>query len=391
MTNSRAAIPPSMSPVQALVQNLHKQPVAATLPPAGFVWGPGFLRMRDVRSKRMRQMAQNSSIGKHTAAGRAGFTLVELLAVIGIITILIGILLPVVTRARAQARAVKCLSNLRQIGLGLVAYSAQNRGYVVPSYNLPSLGGPGSNNFTGGPSQPMDGWASILDRDGYVPAPRQNTNTVFFCPDTVDVEGMKDGQTGTDPGKPRGWTDWPLVFTSVGGDSAPKQATTIPQLGFNKIIRVSYWINAYNPVGSQPADIAADDLYYTASVGVGPDTHGRFIRLHKTANIRHSSQLIVVADGIYMGRQSVNQLKMTNSRIGYRHRGPRGDNTVANAAFADGHAEAIGGDRFPCALATDAKYAANGGHTTLADQIDENLDELTVYANPEAAVAAFGN
>src|SRR5438445_5485466 len=59
---------------------------------------------------------------------RRGFTLIELLVVIAIIAVLAALLLPTLGRAKEAARAASCLNNLRQIGIGAMTYSLDNKG-----------------------------------------------------------------------------------------------------------------------------------------------------------------------------------------------------------------------------------------------------------------------
>lgn len=72
--------------------------------------------------------------------GRAGraFTLIELLVVISIIALLVGILLPALGAARRSARNAVCLSNIRQISIGLLTYSESNKGYLPAAKSNPN-------------------------------------------------------------------------------------------------------------------------------------------------------------------------------------------------------------------------------------------------------------
>jgi prepilin-type N-terminal cleavage/methylation domain-containing protein/prepilin-type processing-associated H-X9-DG protein len=84
--------------------------------------------------------------GRPQVRRRSGFTLVELLVVIGIIALLVSILLPALNTAREQAQRTACLSNLRSLGQAVAIYQAESKG-VFPPLSTWAAGTFGGNRY----------------------------------------------------------------------------------------------------------------------------------------------------------------------------------------------------------------------------------------------------
>ncbi len=151
------------------------------------------------------------------------FTLIELLVVIAIIAILAAILFPVFAQAREKARAISCISNLKQQGLAAVMY-VQDYDEVYP---------PGTIRGTTGAV--VESWKQLL-------LPYEKTFGIYECPDTrAGISKFQSGNPATDwPGY---WSVMDENWVACSPDSPQKSGDPSCVLSNNNFFVRGYTLN----------------------------------------------------------------------------------------------------------------------------------------------------
>jgi prepilin-type N-terminal cleavage/methylation domain-containing protein/prepilin-type processing-associated H-X9-DG protein len=259
---------------------------------------------------------------------RRGFTLVELLVVIGIIAILIGILLPTLARAREHAKTAQCLSNLRQIAQAIHFYANEHKGILVPGWI--------ANDTSGGMG--LENYATILVGTKYLPAPTQQDfdnlqsqgDSVFRCPSGADwkhevgagAAGLGDPLSKEDERSAQLW----------------RRKSVANGLNTGVVVDTWYGINAYDQGSGQNnpqkfIDIQKPWPFRKFVRNPNGTMLGEFSKLNK---FRKASELALMYDGVRL-------LDANFRRVSARHNRKR----YTNFLMADAHCETIESKRLP--------------------------------------------
>jgi len=252
---------------------------------------------------------------KRRSKARSGFTLIELLVVIAIIALLVSILLPALSRAKALAKTVVCTTNLRGIGMAVINYAQDNQDIMVPWKIEPDA----ANGYPDG-----DFWSYMLVRGGYVSAPNatktpaSQDKSIFRCPLGTDGCAMTIGWTGGDNHRT------PDSYMWRSGDWNDT-AANIKEIG-GVAVRTWYTLNAGN---------------YSAAPsrwGTGADW-GAFQRISR---FRRTSELVMGFDG-NCANASWKTVRFAGRHPTYSADGLQG---TCNMVFFDGHAKGFSTSRF---------------------------------------------
>ena len=252
-----------------------------------------------------------------------GFTLVELLVVIGIIAVLVAMLLPALQKARRAANTVQCASNMKQIAMAIIMYAGANKNELPPARVVPCVTYP-------------DGWfwSNELAKQKYIPTGSSgaasagnmlDSNSVFYCP-----EALKDIDTYS-------------VALSSSSAAFPRDARNntgqryYHDANTNFSVATWYLLNCKPSANNVALGMAKDTpfvifrglpTYGDADVRLADPKFSRVI-----TKVRKGSDVVMLVDG------SDHQNGVNWNRIAARHGAITngGKDGFANHAFFDGH------------------------------------------------------
>ncbi len=273
---------------------------------------------------------------------RIGFTLVELLVVIGIIALLIGILMPALSKARESSNRVKCAANLHNIGIAVVNFANDYKGVFPMAYQMPD------------PAYPfrfpalLSGDETLMDPPLYnwkkygVPWQTFQKYGVeqgnFVCP-SADYCSVKEYSTANGAPPEWGpvlWTHYQYVAgltTTNKGKSGVNWGTAEPALKLN------------DAQGSRKV-IAADMVYYS-----GNGTKWSTVRSKYMINHRRRDTALP---------------------------------SFQNILYADGHVEGQGAETFPTALNQSNNYSLLHAGSGIGGYFYWGPNFTTLVLNPPA-------